>query len=128
MTAYAAAIARQMIAHALADEERRLAQRRDTERGGRRSTDTATLDAAIAAGILDALHAERRGEAEPCDRCSDTGKVYLASFVTPLNLAPWDEGPQVGDCPACASRNVGRDRDAQHTPHDVSAIRRRSAR
>jgi hypothetical protein len=95
MTAYAASIARQMIAHALADEERREAQRRDTERGGRRAEDT-------------------------CDRCSDTGKVYLASFVTPLNLAPWDEGPQVGECPdCCPSPKVGSASAAGDPSHGV---------
>jgi hypothetical protein len=89
---------------------------------------------------------------EPCERCNDTKQVYLASFVTPLGLAPWDEGPETGPCPDCAvvevrpgehpqvalggapyspavprpfvsasCPTVGRDGDAHHTPHDVSA-------
>jgi hypothetical protein len=65
----------------------------------------------------------RRLLAEPCERCNGSGKVYLASFVTPLNLAPWDEGPEMGPCPDCAlpCPTVGRDGNTHHTPHDVSA-------
>jgi len=63
-----------------------------------------------------------------CERCNDTGRVYLASFVTPLNLAPWDEGPAMGPCPDCHVPNVGRGGDTHHTQDDVSAIRREAAR
>jgi hypothetical protein len=95
---------------------------------------------------------------EPCERCDDSGEVWLASFVTPLGLAPWDEGPPTGPCPDCISsgrdhtpgeRNahengvprseeialpystVGRDGDAHHTAHDLDAahdLRREATR
>jgi hypothetical protein len=62
------------------------------------------------------------GEPDTCERCNNTKQVYLASFVTPLGLAPWDEGPPMGPCPDCiAYPKVARDGDTHHTPHDVSA-------